>query len=500
MIGTILPSSMAFIDFSALNVALPALQEDLQANASGLLWIVNAYSLMLSSLLLVGGSLADRLGRKRVFMYGIGIFAVSSLLCGIAPTTNALIAFRILQGVGAAVMMPGSLSLITALVAPERRGKAIGTWSMFSALTTIIGPVLGGWLAGMGLWRVIFYINLPIAAVSLIVLGLKVAESKEESEGKLDVIGAIMATIGLAGITYGFIEAPEQGFEKWNIAGALGIGVLALIAFVWRESKIEHPMMPLSLFKSRNFSSTNLLTLVLYAALGGFLFFFPLNLIQVQGYSPEIAGFTLLPFAILIGFLSRLSGSLSDKWGPKPLLLIGPLITGIGFYLFSVPELTGGPEAYWSSYFPAIILVGIGMGLTVAPLTTAVMSAAPSQYSGIASGINNTVARAAGVLAIAIMGSVAITNFTSTLSERITVLDLPAEAKQSIVNQSSKLADITVPETLSEQQRNTAELNVKLSFVHTFRILALIAACLAFVGVLLTFYTLRKRSNPQRTE
>ncbi|MFN8450250.1 MAG: DHA2 family efflux MFS transporter permease subunit [Anaerolineae bacterium] len=372
LLATILASSMAFIDSSALDVAVPALQADLGLNGSQLLWVVNAYLLLLSALILVGGALGDRYGRKRIFMIGIVLFSGASMACGLAQDANFLILARAVQGVGGALMVPGSLAIISAYFPDERRGTAIGTWSTFSTLTTLGGPIIGGWLAGHGLWRLVFFINLPLAAIALYTLITRVPESRDEhAPDRLDFVGAALATLGLAGLTYGFLQAPDFGLSDPRVLGALVVGVIALAAFVFVESRSDHPMMPLRLFRSRTFSGTNLLTLFLYAALRVAPFFLILNLIQVQGYPPEIAGFTFVPFTILLTLMSRWAGGLIDRVGARLPLIVGPAIAALGFGLMTLPGLTAGPDAYWTTFFPAVVVLGVGMGITVAPLTTA---------------------------------------------------------------------------------------------------------------------------------
>jgi EmrB/QacA subfamily drug resistance transporter len=502
LVATILASSMAFIDGSALNVALPTLQRDLNIGGAQLLWVVNAYALFLSALILVGGSLGDLYGRKRVFAGGIILFSIASLACGLSPTVEILIVSRAVQGVGGALMVPGSLAILSASVAEERRGRAIGTWSTFSTLTTLGGPILGGWLSNAGLWRAIFFVNLPLALIALFVLSRYVPESRDESAPRrLDYPGALLATLGLAGITFGFIQAPELGLTNPMILFALIGGVAALIAFVWVESHSDHPMVHLNLFKSRTFSGTNALTLFLYGALSGLLFFLPLNLIQIQGYTPDVAGFVFLPFSLLLAFMSRWTGALADRIGPRPLLTVGPLLTGIGLFLFSLPGLTGGPTDYWTTYFPAIILMGIGMGITVAPLTTAVMGAAPVESTGVASGINNAVARTAGVLAIAIFGALALTVF-GTLVEGRTASDYPPEIVTELRAETHKLADAEVPSGLSAQESDSIRGIYQQSFIDTFRLLAWIAAGMAWLSAALGWWLVepqekkKKRSSP----
>ena len=492
LVATILASSMVFIDFSTLNVALPAIQKDLNITGKSLLWIINSYAIFLSSLLLVGGSLGDIYGRKKLFIIGIIIFSAASFLCGISTGIEMLIASRGLQGVGGALMVPGSLSIISSVIPAERRGKAFGTWSTFSALTTSVGPVLGGWLAGIGLWRVIFFINLPLAFFTIIILSAKVPGSKDESAKKPDIPGAILATFGLASVTYGFLEASDKGFGNAEIIIALAAGTLSLASFILLEWKSIHPMMPLELFKSGTFSGVNVLTLFMYTALNAALFFLPLNLVQVQGYPEEKAGLAILPFAILISAISRFSGIFADKFGARKPLIAGPLLAGLGLFLFSLPGLTTGPSEYWSTFFPGILLLGIGMGIVVAPLTAAVMAAVPSHNTGIASGINNTMARIAGLLAIAVLGTVIIITFKNNIELRTAGLDIPAEKKTELIRNSDKLAETSPPEGLNNQLTSEISNDIKQSFINAFNLIVIISVILSFLSSATAFFSVEK--------
>ncbi|MBL6445047.1 MFS transporter [Fulvivirga sp. 29W222] len=493
LISTILASSMAFIDSTALNVALPALQSDLDIKGSSLLWVINSYALFLSALLLTGGSMGDRLGRKRIFILGIALFSVASILCGLSSSSDILIVSRCIQGIGGALMVPGSLSIISALFPKEKRGRAIGTWSMFSAMTTVSGPALGGWLAGIGLWRLVFFINIPLAIIALFFLR-KVPESKDPNANKGDAKGAFVATLSLACLTYGFIEAPNFGFNAPRIYASLAAGLVLLLLFIIYEMKTNSPMMPLSLFKSKTFSSTNVITLFIYAALGGFLFFFPLNLIQVQGYPDEIAGLVMLPFGLLIAFLSRWSEHLADKLGARTPLIIGSMLTAIGFFLFSLPGQTAGPSDFWNTFFPAIITIGIGMGLTVTPLTTAVMNSVPHGKTGSASGINNTIARTAGVLAIAIMGAFGVITFKNSFIENTKNLHLQEAVQKELDEEILKLAEAQPPTNTTKEQKQIINTAVKTSFIETFRQSALIASILSGLSVFTTYIFIKKKS------
>src|SRR5690348_8364901 len=385
LVATILASSMAFIDGTALNVALPALQKELHADGAQLLWIVNAYLLTLAALILLGGSLGDHYGRKRIFGLGIVIFALASLACGLAPTIGFLLIMRIIQGIGGALMVPGSLAIIEAIFREDRRGQGIGLWSSFSTLTTIMGPAIGGVLAGAGLWRFVFFINLPLAAVSLFAL-TRVPETRdEEAPRQLDYPGVALVAVGLGLLTFGAIQfgaATRSAAQTTGAIVAIVAGIAALVAFVFVEARSTHPLVRLDLFRSRVFTGTNVMCVFLYGALSGALFFLPLNLIQIQGYSATIAGFALLPFSIFLAILSPIMGRLVDRVGPRIPLTVGPIIVALGFILLSLPGITAGPSAYWYTYFPGSILLGLGMGITVTPLTTAVMGSVAASHAG----------------------------------------------------------------------------------------------------------------------
>jgi EmrB/QacA subfamily drug resistance transporter len=493
LLATILASSMVFIDSTALNVALPALQEDLGITGTELLWIINGYALFLSALLLVGGSLGDLYGRNKVFLIGLGIFSLSSLMCGISQSPLQLILARAFQGIGGALLTPGSLSILSSQFGVENRGRAIGLWSTFSALTAVLGPVLGGWLAGLGLWRIIFFMNVPLSGVVFITMLTRIPESKNPEAQKLDVWGAILVTAGLAGITYGFIESPKQGFGNINIVSSLFIGGISLIGFMLVQQRSNHPMMPLKLFKSRTFSGANLLTLFVYAALGGSMFFLPINLIQKQGYSELQAGLAMLPMIVLIAGISTFIGKYSDKMGARIPLIIGPIITSAGFFLFSTYGITNGPGAYWTSFFISFLLLGTGMGITVAPLTTAVMGAVSEDYAGIASGINNTLARSAGVLAVALLGAMVLYTYTKSIEQNLEGMDISRNIKNEIVIESSNFAAADVPDGLSVEKTNLVKNLLNDSFVSSFNRVVYVASILTLVGGLMSIIFIRSK-------
>ena len=493
LLSTILASSLVFIDSTALNVALPALQKDLGISGTELLWVINGYALFLSALLLVGGSLGDLYGRNKVFLIGLGIFSISSLICGMAQNPLQLIVARGFQGIGGALLTPGSLSILSAQFGPESRGKAIGLWSTFSALTGVFGPILGGWLAGMGLWRVIFFLNVPLSVIVFISMMAKVPESKNPHAEKLDVWGVLLVTLGLAGITYGFIESPKHGFGNFLILGSLLVGGFALIGFVILQGQSKHPLMPLNLFRSSTFSGGNLLTLFVYAALMGALFFLPLNLIQIQGYSEVSAGLAMLPIIICIAGLSPLMGKWVDKRGVRLPLVIGPLITSAGFFIFAYNGITSGVGDYWQTFFLSFLLIGIGMGLTVAPLTTAVMGSVSEDYSGIASGINNTVARAAGVLAVALLGALVLFSFTASIEVELDAMDISDAMKNEIMLESSKFAAAEVPVGLPEENKLAVEQLLKDSFIVAFNKVVYVASMLTFLGSIMAMIFIKPK-------
>ena len=483
LVATILGSSMAFIDSTVVNVALPVLQTDLKATVADVQWVVESYALFLSALILVGGSLGDHFGRRRMYATGIALFTLASLACGFAPTITFLIVARAVQGIGGALLVPGSLAIIGAFFASEQPGRAIGTWSGFTSITSALGPVLGGWLVQFASWRWVFFINLPIAAIVLFILFWRVPESESEEDQRrgLDWWGAILATLGLGGIVYGLTQANNVGFGDPLVLAALAVGVVALIVFVVVETRIASPMLPFSLFRSRTFTGANLLTLLLYAALGGALFFLPFNLIRVQGYSPTAAGAANLPFVLIMFTLSRWSGGLVARYGAKIPLVIGPLIAAAGFVLFSLPGIGG---SYWTTFFPAVVVLGIGMAVAVAPLTTAVMGSVDPQRTGIASGINNAVARTAGLLAIAVLGIVALATFAASLDSNLNALALPPGVRAALVAQQNKLLGITIPSGLSSATHVMIQNTISESFVTSFRVIMLIGAALALASAL----------------
>lgn len=475
--ATILGSSLAFIDNTVVNVALPVLQRELSATVADVQWVVELYTLFLAALILVGGSLGDMFGRRRVFAAGVTLFTLASIGCGLAPTVGVLIAARAVQGIGGALLVPSSLAIISASFDEQRRGQAIGTWSGFTAITSALGPVLGGWLVEYASWRWVFFINLPLALIVLAIVWWRVPESRDETATRrIDWWGATLATIGLGALVYGLIEAPAKGLTTPLVLGGLLVGIGALAAFVLVEARSAAPMVPLDIFRSRTFTGANLLTLLLYAGLGGALFFLPFNLIQVQGYAPTAAGAALLPFTLIMFGLSRWAGGLVARYGARRPLIVGPLIAAAGFALFAVPGVGG---SYWTTFLPAVLVLGLGLSVTVAPLTTVALDAVEVRHAGIASGINNAVARTAGLLAIAAMGIVMLTAFSASLTRRLAALGLPPEVQQAVTQQRARLTAIELPADLSPAVQQSLAEAIDLSFVQGFRLVMLLGAALA---------------------
>ncbi|GAA3288908.1 DHA2 family efflux MFS transporter permease subunit [Dactylosporangium vinaceum] len=405
--ATILGSGIASIDATVVGIALPAIGRSFDTGLQVLQWVVTAYTLTLAGLLLLSGALGDRYGRRRMFTIGVVWFAAASVVCGIAPDGWTLVAARALQGVGAALLTPGSLAILQASFRAEDRSKAIGAWSGLGGVATAIGPFLGGWLVGLGesSWRLIFAINVPIAAAVVYLTWRHVPESRdEEASGRVDLLSGALVTAGLIGVTYGLIEGQAQGWASLPVLGALVAGAALIALFLWRQTRLEHPMLPLELFASAQFTSTNVVTFIIYGALGGALFLLPIQLQQVAGYTPLQAGVSLLPVTVVMLLLSARSGALAARIGPRLQMSVGPVVAGIGMALYSRVDAGG---SYLTEVLPAVLTLGLGLSITVAPLTSTALSAAPETHAGMASAVNNDVARAAGLIAVAVLPAAA---------------------------------------------------------------------------------------------
>lgn len=490
LVATILGSSMAMIDGTVVNVALPVLQESLNANATQVQWVVESYALFLAALILVGGSLGDKFGRRLIYACGVTLFALASGWCALSPNINQLIVARAFQGVGGALLVPGSLAIISASFIDSERGRAIGTWSGFTAITSAFGPILGGWLVENLSWRWIFFINVPFAIAILSILFSYVPESRDSEFTRLDHWGATLATLGLGSSVFGLIESSVLGLFHPLAIGSTVFGIIVLAAFIFVEANIYSPMMPLSLFKSRTFLGANLLTLLLYSALGGVFYFVPFNLIQVQGYSPTSAGAVFLPFILLMFFLSRWSGNLVNRYDAKLPLMVGPIIAAVGFILFAIPGIGG---SYWLTFFPAILVLGLGMSVSVAPLTTTVMGSVRKRQVGVASGVNNAVSRTAGLLAIAIFNIFVFNAFNLSLDRRLAKLNVPSQVKQALADERINLAAAKVPDNISNELAKAIEKAIALSYVDSFRLIMFIAAALAIASAVVAFLTINNK-------
>jgi EmrB/QacA subfamily drug resistance transporter len=485
---------MAFIDGTVVNVALPALQANFKTTVIDVQWVVESYGLFLGALILVGGAAGDLFGRRRIFLTGVAIFALASAACGLAQTIGQLITARAIQGLGAALLTPGSLAIISASFPEQDRGRAIGTWSGFSAITTALGPVLGGWLVQHASWRWIFFINLPLASAVILISMWHVPESRGAAAKRLDISGALLVTIGLGALVYGLIESPQLGWRHPRVLATLAIAIVSLVAFPGVERHAPSPMVPLKLFQSKTFSGANLLTLFLYAALGVFFFIFPMNLIQVQGYSATRTGAATLPLILLMFTLSRWSGGLVARYGPKLPLVIGPVIAAAGFSLLAVPKIGG---SYWTTFFPAFIVLGLGMAISVAPLTTVVMGSVEQTVAGAASGINNAVARVAGLLAIAIFGIVILIAFSTRLEHELSQQNFPPSIRNQILANRTKLAAVDIPSTLDPQQATEAKAAVANSFLFGFRLIACCCATLALASAATATLLINGKKSPK---
>ncbi len=489
--ATILGSSMAFIDGTVVNVALPALQSSLHATVVDVQWVVESYGLFLSALLLIGGAMGDSVGRRSIFLLGTGVFAAASVGCGLSSNIAQLIVARSVQGIGAAFLVPSSLAIISASFDEKSRGQAIGTWSGFTAITAALGPVLGGWLIEHVSWHWAFFINVPLGAAVIAISLWHVPESRSSTPQKADWMGASVATVGLAGMVFGFVESATLGWPHPLVLGSLIVGLSSLIVFVFVERRVASPMVPLSLFKARSFSGANLLTLLLYGALGIFFFLFPLNLIQVQRYSTTATGAAALPLILLLFFLSRWSGGLVARYGPKAPLIVGPLVAAGGFLLFAWPSVGG---SYWTTFFPAFVVLGLGMAVSVAPLTTVVMSSVDQTRAGTASGINNAVSRVSGVLAVAILGIVMVGAFSHRLQRSLDSLDLAPRALHQIQSSTIRLGGLEVPSDLDALTSSVLRAAIIRAFVFGFRLIMLLCAGLAVASAAVAYRMIPSRA------
>jgi EmrB/QacA subfamily drug resistance transporter len=491
LVAAIIGSSMSLIDSTAVNVALPIMQRELQANSAQMQWVIEAYALFLSALMLVGGSLGDEFGRKRLFALGIAIFATASAACAFAPNVIALIVARSVQGVGAALAIPESLALISVTYTGKERGRAIGTWSGLASISAAAGPVIGGYLVQAASWRWVFIINVPLAIAVLLICWLRVPESRDENAAHgVDWLGAMLATLGLGGLVYGLIrlELPEGRAD----GGAFALAGVALLAgFLIAQHRVRHPMMPPSLFRSHVFLIANLYTFALYMAIGGLIYFLPYTLIDVQGYKPAAAGASFVPFVILQFALSRWSGGLVAQIGARTPLVIGAALAGCAFVAFALPGIGG---SYWATYFPAVVLLGMGAAFFIAPLTTTVFDSSDPALSGVASAMNNAISRTAGLVAIAVFGILFTGVFAGGFDTRMQSASVSPATRALANAEQAKFAAGSVPADVPMADRPAVELAVRGGFIAGFRSVMLASAGVSFLAALIAWVALPPRS------
>jgi EmrB/QacA subfamily drug resistance transporter len=489
LIACILGSAIVFVDQTVVNVALPALRDDLDASLAGQQWVVEAYLLLLASLVLVGGSLGDLHGRRRIFAIGTAGFGAASLICAVAPTIEVLVAARALQGAFGALLVPSSLAIITSVFGPDERAAAIGSWTAGTSAAIALGPPLGGLLVDALSWRVIFAMNVPLVLLCLWLIARHVPECPGDRTHRIDVPGAVLCALGLAGPVYALVQQPLLGWSDPEVWAPLVGGVGAFAAFVAYERRAPDPMLPPAIFRSRNFAVGNLVTFVVYGGLGAATFFLALFLQQVAGYSAFEAGLSLLPITLLLVTLARRFGALSARVGPRLLMTVGPLLCGIGLLLFARLDERAD---YVAGVLPGAVLFGLGLAVTVAPLTATVLQAADRRHAGIASGVNNAVARVASLLAIAAVGAAVSAQFSARIDER-----LPAAANDAPTKAYLREAErrpLTVPR---EGAPARVRAQVQAAGVDAFRTGMLVTAALMIAGGILAAIGI---ANPRRDE
>jgi EmrB/QacA subfamily drug resistance transporter len=481
LLATILGSSMVFIDGSVVSIALPVMQRDLHASAAQALWIVEAYTLVLGALMLLGGAAADRIGRDRVFVAGIFVFIAGSVWCGIAQDINTAIAARVLQGFGGVLVAPASLAIIGALFSGANRDKAVGTWTAFTALTSLVSPVAGGALVTAFGWRAVFYINVPLGLFTAYAAIAHIPETRdEERQGRPDILGSALIGCSLGCIVYALTAISGGSISAAVLAGAGVAGIALLALFVYVESRAEQPIMPLNLFRSRVFTGVNVETLLLYGGLYAIFYFLPFDLIQAHGYSPFLAGAAMLPFVICMSLISRQSAAMMEKTGPRVLLSAGPALVAVGFALFALLPR----QNFWWGILPPMLIVGIGMGIVVAPLTGTVMNAVPAHNVGLAAGVNNALSRIGGLLAIAIAGALLWGLFNARMQAQLDAGHATAAQRAAVARQRSQLAGAHYADPRLRRM-------VAKSYDDSFAGIALLSAGLSLAGAAAGFVLLR---------
>ena len=496
LLACILGSSAAFLDGTIVNVALPAIRASLHGGLRTQEWVVDGYLLTLGSLLLVGGSLGDVLGRRRVFVIGVTGFGVASLACAVAPDGATLIAARAVQGLAAALLVPSNLALIMDNFSARQRAAAIGTWTAWTGIATVAGPLVGGLLVQEASWRWVFVINLPLVLVTLW-LARAIPARAPGKRARVDWTGGTLVALGLAGPIYALIDEPRYGWGSPHVLGAMGAGCVLLVVFAWWESRCASPMLPFGIFRARNFAIGNISTFLLYGGLSVTAFFLVVFLQQVCGYRPLVAGLSMLPASILLFLLARRFGALADRFGPRLFMGVGPIVAGIGLVLLL---RVGRHPSYLGDVLPGVFVLGLGLSITVAPLTAAVLSAAPAAHSGLASGVNNAVSRVAGLIAIAAVGAVVAAQFSSQVTHALDTR--PADGSRPVLSApevrraAAATLQIRVPGRFTSVQGSEVRAALEGASVDAFHLAMLVAAGVALAAGVLSLIGI---GNPQRT-
>lgn len=497
LFASILAASMAFVASTSLNVALPAIQVELGARGADLIWIPNAYVMVQASLIVVSGAMGDHYGRKRICILGIALFALASVVCSAVTTTGLLIVGRLAQGVGSSMIVPNSLAIVSAHFGQRGQGWAIGLWSGFTVLMAGVAPFFAGVAADFGAWRLVFLIHIPLGFIAALLFWRFVPESYDKSKSKssqrMSLLGALLVTVGLGGLTFGFIESSTFGFASPLIIIAILGGILALAVFLYGERAGKYAILPLWLFRSRNFSAANFITLVYHGVVQPVVLYLPLNLIQVQGYSATFTGLSTVPMILIATLGSALVGPLLDRRGPRVPIVLGLAVIAAGFFLFANIGVTSGESEYFSTFFLPIMLFGLGFSLTFAPLTMAAMASAPETNAGIASGVNHTVTRIGQVLVVGVLGGLAISWFGQLLMSDAYVQSLPAEAQAQLAAEAGNLAETGIPDWLTVAEQARIDEVIRESFAATFSILMVIGGVACVVSAIVAIFTINDK-------
>jgi len=485
LVVAIIGTAMPFIDSTGVNTILPILQNELGAKITQAQWIIESYALMVSSLILFGGALSDKYGRKKIFTIGLIMFALCSLWCGFAPTTNELILARAFQGVGGALLIPASLALLTVSFDARTRVRAFGIWSAFVAVTTALGPIIGGWLAEAYTWRYVFLINIPVSIILLPLLITKVPNDSDLRPLKLDLVGAVLVSLALGLFVFGLIESPNMGYTDIRVVGSIAVSLILGAFFIYYERRINEPLVPMMLFRSKTFTGANIVSFLFWFSWNAVIFYVPFGFIQLHGYSALEFAISFLPGFVTLLILATISGELISKLGVKSLLMTGIFMVSISFYLFSVP---GIETEYRSDWLLPILLMGGGVGLSSSPMVSAVVGSHDKKFAGLVSGINNAVGRIAGLLGIAILGLIGINLFNFNLDKHLAEIALDPTTLDVLKSERIKFTAATIPEWLDSETAGLVQMSLKQSFHTTFSFVMKLCAGICFVGSVLAYF------------